>query len=473
MTRLKNILKYSLLAYLVYVFICSFLVYSFHPAATHAEPVLFSKPEQNDQVALIETPKEAIAARLDLIENAHSHIDLAYYKWVDGEVSDLMLGSVLEAADRGVQIRILLDGILQLNNFRGPVDEAFLGFTSHPNIEIRVYEPFNPLAPMAWNNRMHDKLILVDNEFGLLGGRNIEDRFYLKEAHRQGLVKDREVLVYNKNGAESVLDEMDNYYDSLWHYEHSKVKYPNLTARKIKKGDAALTELRTGYQDYKNDFLSKYFQGLEPIDWPKRTFLTNSIHFVSNPLGRMNQEPKGLNAILQLAAEAEESIFIQSPYLIPSRKMLASVNEQNIDPNKTTLFTNAEAVSPNVVAISAYNNHRKLLVDSGAKIYEYQGPGSTHGKSGIFDEQISVVGTFNIDPRSSYINTEAMLIIDSTEFAEELKDGIAVNFDTSLQVDQDYSYVGHPNIEAAEVPFPKKILIRILSLVIPVFEKLL
>lgn len=473
MKLVKNILKYTLFAYLAYVFMFSFLIYFFHPATADKQNDAFSEPHKNDRAALIETPEDAISARLDLIENAESHINIAYYKWADGKVSDLMLGSVLEAADRGVDVQIILDGILQLGNIGSRVDDVFLGFATHPNIEMKVYEPFNPLVPIAWNNRMHDKMILVDNEFALLGGRNIEDRFYLDDAHRKGLVKDREILVYNDNDSSSVLDDMESYYDSLWNYKHSKVKNKKMSTRKINKGDAALAQLRAEHQDYKQDFLSTYFDDLEPVDWPAQTVPTDNVHFVSNPLGRMNQEPKGLNAILELATKAEESIFIQSPYFIPSRKMLASVDEQDIDPEKTTLFTNAEAVSPNVVAISAYNNRWKLMVDSGAKIFEYQGPGSTHGKSGIFDEQISVVGTFNIDPRSSYINTESMLIIDSSEFAEELEDGIGINFETRLQVNQDYSYVEHPTTEAAELSLMKKIMIRVSSIIIPIFEKLL
>lgn len=475
MNRAKKILKYSLLTYLVYIFIFSFLIYSFHPLSSNAdnETNAFSANHENDRAALIETPEEAISARLDLIENAESHINIAYYKWADGKVSDLMIGSILEAADRGVEVRIILDGILQLGNIGSRVDEVFLGFSSHPNIELKIYEPFNPLTPIAWNNRMHDKLMIADNEFVLLGGRNIEDRFYLADAHKKGLVKDREILVYNADDSSSVLDDMQSYYDSLWNYKHSKVKYKKMSARRIKKGEAALEQLRAEHLDYKTSFLTTYFDDLQPIDWATESLPTDNIHFVSNSLGRINQEPNGLNAILQLATEAEESIFIQSPYFIPSRRMLASVDEQDIDPEKTTLFTNAEAISPNVVAISAYNNRRQLMVDSGANVFEYQGPGSTHGKSGIFDEQISVVGTFNIDPRSSYINTEVMIIVDSTDFAEALKEGIGVNFDTSLQVDTDYSYVEHPDAEASELSLMRKMMIRVLSIITPLFEKLL
>lgn len=475
MELVKNILKYGFFLYVLSIFIFSFVIFFFHPATDKMPPDSKTPPAPNtiDQIALVETPKESISARLHLIENATAQIDLAYYKWVDGHVSDLMLGSLLEAADRGVQVRILLDGILQLNNFAGPVDEVFLGFKTHPNIELKVFEPFNPFTPLAWNNRMHDKLIVVDHEFGLIGGRNIEDRFYLDDAHKDGLVKDREVLVHRANDSASVLEEMGAYYDCLWNYEHSKEKHPRMTQQKIKKGAVALSELRANYPKNKDSFLARYFPEAEAIDWLEEMVPTKNIRLVSNTLGRTNQHPKALKEILALSSEASESIFIQSPYIIPTRKMLSYAENYAIDPKKTTLFTNSEAASPNMVAISAYNNRRKLLVDSGAKIFEYQQPGSTHGKSAIFDEEISVVGTFNVDPRSSFINTESMLIIESEEFAEELKQGMAVDFKNSLQVGPDYDYIADENTEALPISPVKKIMIRLLSLVTPVFEKLL
>lgn len=474
MELVKKMLKYGVLVYLIYIFIFSFVIYSFHPSSNkETETNILSNQHKNDRVTLIESPEQAITARLDLIESAETVLDIAYYKWADGDVSDLMLGSVLEAADRGVEVRILLDGILQLGSLGTRVDEAFRGFKSHPNIEIKVYEPFNPLVPIAWNNRMHDKIILVENKFGLIGGRNIEDRFYLNDAHKDGLVKDREVLVYNDKQSSSVLDDMDKYYDSLWDYKHSKEKHPRMTERKVKKADALLTEIRTQHQDYKKDFLLKNFPNLKMINWAKESLPAETVHFISNSLGRLNQDPHALKSILKLSEDATDSIFIQSPYFIPSRKMLPIVQDYTIDSDKATLFTNSEAVSPNVVAISTYNNRRKFLVDSGAKVFEYQGPGSTHGKSAIFDEQVSVVGTFNVDPRSSFINTESMIVIDSEEFADQLKKEIGEDFANSLQVASDYEYVEKKQVEPLNLKPVKKLAIRLLSLITPFFEKLL
>jgi len=159
-----------------------------------------------------------------LIKEATSRIDLSYYKLVDGTVSDLILGSLLAAADRGVTVRILLDGVIQLANMNGRVDDIFLGFTSHPNIDVRLYEPFSLLLPFSWNNRLHDKMILVDDRFALVGGRNIEDRFYLKERYQDGFTHDRDVLVYHQRQPDSTADglapasaitDMSDYFEGL------------------------------------------------------------------------------------------------------------------------------------------------------------------------------------------------------------------------------------------------------------------
>lgn len=479
MKGFKKVIKYTSFSYLLYIFIFSFLIFNFPPRlneeTTEEDPTEKIGIRSNQhQAALIEKAEEAISVRLDLIENARSQIDLAYYRWADGKVSDLMLGSVLEAADRGVEVRILLDGIVQLSNMNQAINDVFLGFTNHPNIEIRLYEPFNPLVPIAWNHRMHDKMMLVDQEFSLIGGRNIQDRFYLEDADPKGLVQDREALIYTPDqAAHTVIDQAGNYYDQLWNYEQTQEKFKRMSKRRIKKGEQSLDALRASHFKRKEAFLAEYFPDLESKDWKEETVETDSVQFTANSFGRMNQEPKAAKTLLGLAEEAEESIFIQSPYFIPSKRMMAEVENYDVKEARTTLFTNAKAASPNILAMAAYKNHRPKLVDSGARIVEYQGPGSTHAKSSIFDEEISVIGTFNMDPRSTYINTESMVIIDSEAFAEELKGAIAQDFERSLEVDADDNYVETEGLEASPLSLPRRILIRLLSFLTPIFEALL
>lgn len=163
---------------------------------------------------------------------------------------------------------------------------------------------------------------------------------------------------------------------------------------------------------------------------------------------------------------------MQSPYVIPTRRMKANFNQYDIDLEKVEILTNSNFSSPNHLAIAAYSNHKNKMVDNDVRIFEYQGKGSLHGKAYIFDDSISVLGSFNLDARSSYINSETMIIIHSEEFARKLKGDIQKDLDESLEVDKDYSYV-LDHVIVRKVPRAKKLIITILSKITPVLEHLL
>ena len=484
----KRILKTISILYLIYILFFSIFIFSYHKSINKKDiEEKLAKPLgeniKNDRIALIESPEDAINVRLDLIENAHSSIDISYYKLVDGEVADLFLGSVLEAADRGVQVRILLDGIIQLSNLGGKVNKIFLGFENHPNISLKLYEPFNPLLPISWNNRLHDKLILVDKEFALTGGRNIEDRFYLEEVFQEGFVKDRELLVYNhekkdtaveeKEVPSSVIENIQSYYDELWNHSYSKAKYRYMSKRRISKGEAYLARLRLEHETFKNDFLDRYFPSIKAIDWREETIPADRVRFISNPIGRSNQDPRILKAILQLSSEVQNDMLIQSPYIVPSRSISAAYREYDIDPKKIRLLTNSCASSPNLPAFAGYKRYREDMVDQGLTIYEYQGPGSIHAKTAIFDKYISLIGTFNIDPRSAYLSTESVVIVESEEFTQTLKETMQKNLYYSLEVDENYEYIELEGLPAYDINRAKRIFITALSKITPLFEYLL
>lgn len=477
----KKTIKIIFILYLLYAIFFSVFIFAYHkPIDKKDIEDKLSKPlgdrERNDRVALIESPENAINIRLDLIENAHSTIDISYYKLVDGEVADVFLGSVLEAADRGVQVRILLDGVIQLSNMGGKVNKIFLGFENHPNIDLKLYEPFNPLLPISWNNRLHDKLILVDGEFALTGGRNIEDRFYLEEVFQDGFVKDRELLVYNdkkKDGASTVIEEINSYYNELWNHSYSKPKYNYMTKRRISKGETYLARLRLEHETLKEDFLDRYFPSIRPIDWREKTIPADRVRFISNPIGRSNQDPRILKAILQLSSQVENDMLVQSPYIVPSRSINAAYREYDIDPEKIRLLTNSCASSPNLPAFAGYKRYREDMVDQGLTIYEYQGPGSIHAKTAIFDKDISLIGTFNLDPRSAYLSTESMVIVESKDFTHILKETMQKNLFYSLEVDEDYDYIELEGLPAYDLARAKRIFITVLSKITPLFEYLL
>lgn len=462
--------------YLLYVFIFAVLLFAIQKPKKKTS--LEDFPDNHygngginkDRVELIESGKDGGLVRLNLIANAQDSIDISYYIFIEGMSTEAIVGGILEAADRGVKVRIILDGIF--NNFKGDLKDSIYGFALHPNIELKYYEPLKLLSPITWNTRLHDKIIIIDNKLALIGGRNLGDKYFLEELEKENFSKDRDVLIYYDQSLEdtaSAVNSMVEYFQKIWDYEHTEKSIVKLTSRQEARGEAFNKQLRNKYIEIKRDYAAH----LKPTDWYEHTMAIDNIRFVYNPLGRANQDPWCLRVLLSLSSQARESIFIQSPYIIPSRSMKSKFTGYDIDFDKITMLTNSLASSPNLLGIAGYANNKEDLVDSGVEIYEYQGPDSIHSKTYILDENISVVGSFNFDARSSYINTESMVIITSDEFAAKLKTKIQKDLDNSLKVDKNYSYVENEKVVEAQIRPLKKKLLKILARIVYFVEYLL
>lgn len=476
MRRSVAILKRIFRSYLIYIFIFAVLIFAIQtPIKKEKKEPFFNKDydfesRKEDRVALIESPEAAAIVRLNLIENAEHTLDISYYTLIKGRSTDVFLSSIVAAANRGVKVRVLLDGIF--NSLSGELKDTIYGFYVHPNIDLKFYEPFKALSPITWNNRLHDKIIIADENLALIGGRNIGDKYFLQDLMKEDYVKDRDVIIYNEKveiDSPSVIDDMKAYYNQLWNYRNAKTPRKTLKARHVEKGKAFNEKSRKEYISFQN----QYGQDNNHIDWYKNTIATESIKFVHNPIGIANQDPWCLREILDLASEAKESVILQSPYIIPSRNMRSKLSEYDIDFEKVIILTNSLASSPNPFAIAGYSNRRKIIVDTGMKVLEYQGPESIHGKTYIIDDSISIIGSFNFDARSSYINSESMVVITSKEFTNILKEEVQIDMDNSLRVSKDYSYLDKEDLEEKKVSIFKRGLIFFLSKISLFLEYLL
>lgn len=428
--------------------------------------------ENRDRVQLIESEKDGAIVRIKLIENAQKSIDLSYFTLRNGEFTQIMLASVLDAADRGVEVRILLDALSILPSLTGEFKYILYGLASHQNIEIKFYGPLNLLLPLKWNKRLHNKIIIVDENLALIGGRNIADNYYMDDIKGKKFSKDRDVIIFKDKSLydyDSVIKDIKNYYEETWNYQDSKPFKYKLNSKQKFKTDLASEKVRLEYIKMKD----AYKDIPDKINWYEHTMATENIKFVHNPVGKINQDPWCLKELLLLSSQAEESIFMQSPYFIPNRRIKTNFIEYDIDLEIITILTNSHYSSPNLVGISAYTKHRKKMVDNSINIYEYQGEGSIHSKTYIFDNCISAVGSFNLDPRSSYINSESMIVVYSEEFTKKLKKNVQLDLDKSLKVGKDYSYVPDSYVDEGKVSRIKKISIAILSKITPIIEHLL
>ncbi|MFY9379387.1 MAG: phospholipase D-like domain-containing protein, partial [Acutalibacteraceae bacterium] len=212
----------------------------------------------------------------------------------------------------------------------------------------------------------------------------------------------------------------------------------------------------------------------KPIDLMEISFPTNKVSFICNPIERFSKEPWCWYEITQLMMSAKNSIFVQSPYVVPNRQMTKGfINPSDFEGIDVAILTNSIASSPNFPAYSGYLNHKKAIIKSGVNVFEFQSQDSLHTKSFIIDDNLLAIGSFNSDPRSTYLSTESMIVVHSSEAVKKIEEGIMDYIDQSLLVSKDYTYLENSSVDAIPASFTKRFTIKLLSFIAIFFEYML
>lgn len=409
-----------------------------------------------DRAAVIESNQEALALRLSMFEEAKKSIVMTTFDIREGESTRDIFASLCAAADRGVQVQIIVDGMYGLLHMSGK--DIFKAAGSHENLEIKFYNTPNLLMPWTINGRMHDKYIIVDDRILLMGGRNTFD-YFLGEYEGKSVGYDREILVYNEEPKEdSVIGEVKDYFTKLWEDSVCKTKYDG-AFDKYAEADKELEERYRGLST-------------ESVDWKARTVETKKISFVSNPTHIYGKEPYVWGTLQQLMADAKERVLIHTPYAVCSQDMYKGLEEVAANVSKAELLLNSVASGDNICASSDYLKNKQKVIDTGMELYEYMGKYSTHGKSVLIDNNISAIGSYNFDNRSTYVDTETMLVADSELLAKELETHLYHLKDGSLPVEADGSYGENGTVQEKQISKSKEWKIKALSHVMWLFRYL-
>lgn len=410
-------------------------------------------------------------ARIQIIENAKESLNISYFSIEKGESPDLFFGALLEAADRGVQVNIILDGIF--NGIENDLQDVIHVFAFHPNINLKFYEPLNLFKPWTLNNRLHDKYIIADNKVVIIGGRNIGDKYFAPEWYNDKVTHDRDIVIMNtdESNSNSVLYQFTDYFNLIWNHEYTKPTEKRISIirynKAIKKGDY----LRKKARMTKKENLHLFG---EELDLMALSSPTNKVTLIHNPIERFSKEPWIWYEISELIKSSNKSVFIQSPYIVPTKKMISTFLDQKQNKDiQVSMLTNSLYSTPNPPAYSGYINHRKDIVDAGVNIFEIQSEDSIHAKSFVIDDDLLLVGSFNLDSRSANLSTESMVVVHSLESVERFEEGILEYMDQSLLVSPEYGYIPKDGVVEKEVPLIKRILINSLSYITRWFDFLL
>ncbi len=426
----------------------------------HAEEFYQDTPGV-DRAMIMETNTSAWEERIRIFHQAKQRIILSTFDMREGESTKDLLAVLLQKADEGVSVKILVDGISGAIRMEGK--DLFYALSSHPNVEVKIYNPLNLLQPWKTQGRMHDKYVIVDDLAYILGGRNTMD-YFIGDYETDGRSHDREVLVYNTdfnnpNGNASSLFEIETYFNDIWQKEECKYFHENLA---LQEKDA-IKEIREMLRNRYEEIVKNRPDLCQAFDYSTVTVEANKITLISNPTGLYEKEPVVFYELTELMKQAKERVFIHTPYAVCNQWMYDTLKEVKTLMPDVTMMLNAVENGDNVMASSDYLWNKDNLVETGIQIYEYDGGISYHGKSIVVDD-LAIVGSYNMDLRSTYVDTELMLAIQSRELSDQLVENMQAFEQDSRVVINETEYEVPEHLSISELPFWRKLLLRTIGI---------
>lgn len=369
-------------------------------------------PASGDRAALVLTGEEAMDTRLYLIQHAQHTLDIGSYIYADDDSGRTISAALLCAADRGVKVRIITDGLIGFTNLLG----SDLGYAvgSHENIELRFYDPINLLSPQGLNASFHEKYVIADGQTFVLGGRNLSDEFLTPQGHPR-YNYDLDVLLHAAAPNQGCAAALESYFEAIWE-EHCAPRYQTVPNAKREAVTALQAQLRASHAA----LLEAHPALLTPLEWEAQTVPIDSWALLTNPTEPKAAEPAVWHALEALMCGAKSRVWLQTPYLVLDKTMREGLERACSGQAEMLIITNNIATGNNIIASSDFLLHRGAIDRMPLTLYEFQGGASMHTKALLVDDEISVFGSFNCDIRSAYIDTEIMLMIRSPEINRQL-----------------------------------------------------
>lgn len=438
-------------AYLLYAVLTAILVPLPQKEATGE---LWSQYEERlrteaapERVKSIESAEDALLYRLRLIENAKEEIVFSTFDLrADGSGQDIM-AALYGAAQRGVRVRVIVDG---LNGFLHLQNSGVLrALAAEENVEVRFYDPIDLLRPWKLNYRLHDKYLIADGEKYILGGRNTNDLFLGSYQEEQNI--DRDLLVVSDGGEGTSVSQLLSYFESVW----SQPENRTITGKASSQTDA----LRE-----RDAFLrSAYPEVFAAVDWEAETTAVARVSLLRGSPRAEDKAPELWDALVRLMAQGDD-VLLQTPYIICNHKMYDDL-EQLAASRQVRVLTNAVENGANPSGCSDYLREKQNILSRGLDVYEVVCGQSLHTKTILIGDDLSVVGSFNADMRSVYLDTELMLVVESEEVNAALRQESETYITQSRLALHDGGTEYGARFEETALPWAKRALYGVLSVV--------
>lgn len=396
-------------------------------------------PEQSGAM-LIKSGVVAFIHRVALVRMAEHSIELQTYIYENDPVSRLLMYEMKKAADRGVKVRIIVD-----DNGLGSDTDDIMTLNYHPNIQVKVFNPYKYRSKILkypqflfnisrLNYRMHNKLFIVDNSAVIVGGRNIASN-YFDDSSKMNF-SDTDVLFIGRL-AEDALQSFNEY----WNYHKSipvdvfpdKNNPDELTELSnqiefMQMSTKHQTELYNKAIDY---FIEEFKAKKFPIYWGNTKLIADKPEKAEGG----NHTSPIIDAINGLWQHTQKSIYIAAAYFVPGKNGTRNLINSAKNGININILTNSLSSTDAKVVYAGWERYRDKLIKNNVNIYEFRNEGykvfnrhnsgaSLHSKTIVVDDEISWIGSFNLDGRSALYNTEIIVAFFNHDFAVLLREAM-------------------------------------------------
>lgn len=433
-----------------------------------------SKGKTPHYVNLLNIGDEALLIRIHLIRAAKKSIFIQQFIWIGDESGNCIFEELVKAARRGVEVKLIGDQLFSVGVARGMAR----GVAAHKNIEIKVYNPTyqdleTPHLELAQagvtnisgvNQRMHSKLLIVDEKIGIVGGRNHQNVYFDRDPDYN--FKDRDIFVMGP----SVKDMLKSFQE-YWNYEFSVyAQYLRDVGEHLEAGDypPPITSEKIDPIFIDIDRNASDYQYIRKLFVEKAYRVEGHVEFFADAPGKPEAGDEGavwstLVGIRSVVEEATSSLVIQTPYLLFTKNALNYIKKmrQEHPDLKIMASTNSLASTDHFFTYAAYMKQKQRMLNLGFQIFEFKPvpgdirklnpryellkgerteekvkPGQQlpvdvelpvlgiHAKSFVVDDRIAFVGSHNFDPRSTTYDTQVAVAIWDEEVARALEQDI-------------------------------------------------
>lgn len=411
-----------------------------------ATAALESRNPGQSAFRLVVEGNEAFVSRMQSARMATRSLDVQSYIWHADATGRFLAQELLLAADRGVRVRVLLDDLDARKH-----NDAIAALAAHPNIQVRLFNPFASrrgslrfIAEAATsfrriNRRMHNKSWIADNRLALVGGRNIGDEYFAASDDVNFIDLDFAMIG-------PVVRDASASFDKYW---NSPSTYPVAVLDPEPISSAAIDQLRQRLSaDAEQTKQGRYAMSLradEAIqrmvsgDWPMQW--ARVFQFVSDDPLKITMSKREIQsshvgaALAPMIETAHSRVSIISPYFVPGDTVTTRLTDATRDGKSIRVLTNSLVANDVAAVHGGYSRHRQDLIEGGVQIWELKpsygaevntslvgsSGAALHTKAFVVDARTLFVGSYNLDPRSTWLNCEQGVLVENAVLAQQLE----------------------------------------------------